>query len=39
MQVQLPIEGNRGSGKYGITVTAVDDAGNVRVWDRSYRVR
>jgi hypothetical protein len=39
MQVQLPIEGNRRSGEYGITVTAVDDAGNIRIWDRPYRVR
>jgi len=38
MQVRLPIGQDRSAGEYGIKVTAVDDAGNIRIWDRTYRV-
>ena len=38
MQVRLPIGQDRSDGEYGIKVTAVDDAGNVRIWDRTYQV-
>ena len=39
LQVQLPIDPERTAGEYGIEVTAVDDVGNVRIWDRTYQVK
>jgi hypothetical protein len=37
--LELPIESGRKPGQYQVFVTAVDDAGNVRQWEKTYSVQ
>jgi hypothetical protein len=36
--VDLPVEAGRTPGSYELSITAIDEAGNVRTWTRSYTV-
>jgi hypothetical protein len=36
--VKIPIEANCPPGKYSFEITAIDEAGNLRRWTRSYTV-
>jgi hypothetical protein len=38
MVVRIPIEANCPPGQYGYGITAIDEAGNLRRWTRSYTV-
>jgi hypothetical protein len=38
VSVDLPVEAGRTPGSYELSITAIDEAGNVRTWTRSYTV-
>ena len=38
VSVDMPVEATRAPGPYELSITAIDEAGNVRTWSRSYRV-